>query len=203
MKYQQYLDKLFTLFEMQSKLICTNFSQIINFVSILWIEIKKDDWTKINHEIDAYENMLELYYDVLKQELVYVNKNKLSIKKTLLATSKMVMIVYTAVYILQTLTQKISQTFKRRTFFKEFIQEINNFLQAYNQLQVFIKELNITYNEDISNIQFGAILIDDKDFPSIDLDKVLIPNKWKVILPSSNLNEQDEQLNFKKLKHFQ
>ena len=184
MKYKEYLDKLDELFLAQYDLIGINNDEICGQLESFLDILDKKDWKKFQNDFTAYQELIKLYENVVVKEIDSVpDKNQLSIKKTLLIIKQLVQLLYGSVMILKDVINEINSTLKTKTAFKKMKHGIDHYLEIYDKAQQLIKELNIQYSEDITNMQFDLSLITDKVQDSLDFDKILIPYNWVFLLP--------------------
>lgn len=184
MKYKEYLDKLDELFMKDYELISINADEICNELEGFLDLLDQKDWQKFQDHFTTYQEIIGFYTNVLVSELDSVaDKNQLSIKKTLTIVGQLVRILHASVMILQEVTNQVNLKLKTKAAYKKMVKGINHYLEVYQAVEQLIKQLNITYNKNCTNMQFDLSLIDDKVQNSIDFDQVLIPYNWVFLLP--------------------
>ena len=103
-----------------------------------------------------------------------INKDKLSIKKTLLIIKNLVDARLCCLICLERIKNNLDKKAQTKQIVKKINNGIEHFKEVYLQLRALTAELNLNYNDDLSNMTFGLNLIDDKSIDLIDFNKILI-----------------------------
>lgn len=180
MKYQEYLTQLNKLFELNHQLIQIYNNEITLVADKLYDKIGKNyefyDYWITFYKLDYF------YFDRLESKLEKVDQSKLSIKKALLITKNLVDTDFAKILCLKNIKKELNEKIKNTLLVKNLTKGLNHFMTGYLQLRKLAEQLNLNYNDDLSNMTFGLNLIEDKSIDLIDFNKLLISNDWIKLL---------------------
>lgn len=182
MKYQEYLIKLNELFILEHELVLIYKNEVDSLAEEMPFVIKEKDYYKINLAYQRFTGLEMFYKNRKKAKLQHIDKSKLSVKQTLLIIKNLVDTLFVRIICLEEMKKTFDSKLKAKAVVKQTTKAMNHFKKVYLQVRALTEELNLTYNDDLSMMNFGLNLIDDKPIDLINFDKVLISNEWIKIL---------------------
>lgn len=178
MKYEQYLNNLQTLLCLDHEFITIYKKKVQPFSFKILFMIKEKNYEHLKIFLNGFIVCDLFHKSYYKAKLNDSNKNKWSIKQTLLIVKKLTDSLLICTFCLDQIKHTFNKQLKARPMLKALTYGIAHCKKIYHKIDELTQWLNLTYNDDLSNMNFGLNLIDDKSIDLIDFNKVLISNDW-------------------------